>query len=233
MKKSILIIATLSLLAHNTAYANEDQDNRNTLRMREYVVSELQRKADYDNQHEKAQRVLDIVIPKIASSFFVCDGHYLIQNINNTNEIPVEIHQESELELSISVSSSDNYSQAERLNGYQWQGGVHIDIDAQTYRPAGTDTWQNAYGNSYDIGYYGNNLEYKNNQLIKPIQTQYMSNTEYYNLSYFKLQAIQQYKPTTCTDLNNQIQSIHRKEKTKKVGAAALGILSFIDSITR
>lgn len=233
MKKHIVVISALSLLAHNAAYADTAQDDRSTLKMREYVVSELQRKADYDNQHEKAQRLLDIVIPKVASSFFVCDGHYLIQNINNTNEIPVEIYQEGVLELGISLASFDNYSQAERLNGHQWKGGVRIHIDAQTYRPAGTDTWQNAYQNHYDIGYYSNRLEYKNDQLVKPVQTQYMSNKEYYNLPYFKLQAIEQYKPTTCADLKNQIQSIHRKEKIKKVASAALGILSVIDSIAR
>lgn len=235
IKKSILTIATL-LLVHDVAYADTAQDDRNTLQMREYVVAELQRRADYDNQHEKAQQVLDIIIPKVASSFFVCDGHYLIQDINNTNEIPVEIYQDGELDLSISLQSFDSYSQAQKLNGYQWKGGVHIGIEAQTYRPAGTDIWQNRYKNGYDIGYfstYNGTLEYQNNQLVKPVQTQYMSNKEYYDLPYFRLQKIQQYRPATCAELNKQIQSIHKKEKVKKVGAMALGILGIVDSIVR
>lgn len=231
MKSKTMLVTIVSLAICTTTYAQSTnaQNNRDTLAIREEIVDELQRQAEYDKQHEKAQKILDIIIPKVASSFYVCDGHLLVENINNQNDFPIEIYQDGSLEFDIELADySSSFSQADYLNGYQWQGSVSIGIGAGTYRPAGTDTWQNRYSNGYDIGDYRAKLIYKNNQLVKPIQTQYMSNQEYYNLPYFKLLQIIQYKPSTCADLDKKIKSIKRKDTAKKVGAVALGILDMI-----
>lgn len=228
MKKFFLFTA---LLSPAVVLADIPADIEATKEARIDLLTQLHEQTKYDDQSPYAQSILNIVLPRIASTVTVCDGHRFYQDAD-TRSLPVAIYDESPIEVRAEFTdSSDDLSTADKLNGYQWTGRIYISLSADAYRPINAGNWLSGYENQYS---YGSNFDgterlviYKG-ELLRPKKDLYQTDSSYASSSYFRLQKLKEYTPLTCDSMKQELGNYNRNQNISKGLGIVLGVLGAV-----
>lgn len=216
------------VLIPSLCFADAQSDMQKTGDLRKKILSHLQQETEYDQIDGYGRSVLNQVLPRIATSVVVCDGQLFLQDAN-TKSMPVQIYEESPLDIDAYFEdNSRNFTTADKLNGYQWKGGVSVRIKFDAYKPLTESNWSSGGGVEYDYGVYSNNLIIRNGQLEKPEKNRYQDDESYNRLPYNKLVELNKYPPLTCEAVDKSLKTYKTKQNLSNGLNVILGIASVI-----
>lgn len=222
------------VLAPCVCFADAASDAQETADIRKKILSHLQDEARYEERDAYSRSILNQILPRIATSVVVCDGQVFIQNAQSANSLPVQIYEKTPLDIDVTFDDqSGSFTTADKLNGYQWQGGVSIDIDFDTYKPLTSNNWSSGGSVTYSYGnsYYDDRLIIKDNQLLKPQQGQFQSDESYKKSSYNRLVELNNYPPLSCEAIEKSLKNYNNRKNLANGLNVILGIANVVQQV--